>query len=208
MKLCRLAGIEVQIPENANCCGLPYFEKGELKTAKTIGEANLAAIGGNNAVCLDAKCRHTFEFHYPKIFNNTVSHNETMQMVKQIKGIDFILERLNIDKIKSISGSYFLVRECCQTGSGFDFTKLLSKVQWQSPYLKMTCCGAGTSMPSSDKALSDKMALSLIDEYTATGAEAMIFEDDICRKHVENVASSRQITIKSLHIIDLIANAL
>lgn len=208
LKLCRLSGIEVRVPDNAGCCGLPYFEKGELKIAKTIGEANLAVAGQDDQICLDIKCRHTFEFHYPKIFNNTVSHNATMQMVKQIKGLEFILDKLNLDKIKHIQGSYFFVRECCQTSQTFNSSQLLSKVNWHYPFMQFTCCGAGSSMPTSNKSLSDQMALSLIDEFTATGASAMVFEDDICRKHVENVASARQITIQTLNIIDLIANAL
>jgi Fe-S oxidoreductase len=208
LKLCRLAGIEARLPESATCCGLPYFEKGELKTAKSIGEYNLTVAGNDDQVCLDVKCKHTFEFHYPKIFNNTVSHNATLQMVKQIKGIDFILDKLNIDKIKNIQGNYFFIKECCQTGNGFDYIHTMTKVNWQLPFMRLTCCGAGSSMPHADKSLSDKMALALIDEFTASGASAMVFEDDICRKHVENVASSRQITIQTFHIIDIIANAL
>lgn len=206
-KLCRLANLQIQISENSTCCGLPYFEKGELKAAKGIGEYNLGHIGGNSMICLEQKCRFTFQFHYPKIFNNTVSHNATMQMARQIKGIESLLEHLDIDRLRNTSGNYFLVRECC-SNAHFDISALMSKVNWQGSFMKQTCCGAGSSMPVGDRQTSDKMALSLIDEFTASGADAMVFEDDICRKHVENVAEACQVTIKTLNIIDVVANAL
>jgi Fe-S oxidoreductase len=40
--LCQSAGLQYSIPDNQTCCGLPYFEKGELKSAKAIAEYNLA----------------------------------------------------------------------------------------------------------------------------------------------------------------------
>lgn len=206
-KICAAAGLNVFIPDEETCCGLPYFEKGENKAAKSIGEYNLKLYGQNQLLCTSPKCRKTLDTHYPKIFNNTVSHNETLAMVRNISDLKDVLKRLPQDNLEQITGNYFLVREC----SSDDAPLVLPSGEnliWHSSYMAKTCCGAGASLPCSDSKMSELMAGSLIDEYKSSGAQAMVFEDDICRKHVQNVADRMGLQINTFNIIDIIASVL
>lgn len=72
------------------------------------------------------------------------------------------------------------------------------------PLLGAACCGAGTSMPASSPSIASQMSSKLIDEFLASGAEAMVFEDDICRKQVDIVALNKSLQVKTMNIIDLI----
>ncbi len=205
-KLCSSAGYQASINENATCCGLPYFEKGELKSAKTIGEYNLKVYGSDAIISISPKCHKTFTEHYPNIFNNTVSHNDAMHLAKHIINLETIISKINTDKFKSVQGKYFYVRECCRTEALDPETIGFSNIEWMYSPLSATCCGAGTSFPVSQPELAKNMAMALIEAFKASGADAMVFEDDVCRKHVQNVIGSDNIT--TYHIIDIIAKAL
>ena len=52
------------------------------------------------------------------------------------------------------------------------------------------------------------MAQALIDDFKASGAEAMVFEDDIGRQHLINSANTSQTSITTYHLVDIIAKAL
>lgn len=205
-KLCSSAGYQASINEHATCCGLPYFEKGELKAAKTIGEYNLKVYGSEAIISISPKCHKTYSEHYPDIFNNTVSHNDAVHLAKQIISLEAIISKIKTDKFKSAQGKYFYVRECCRTETLDPETIGLSNIEWVYSPLSTSCCGAGTSLPVSQPELSKNMAMALIEAFKSSGADAMVFEDDICRKHVLNVLGSD--TIKTYHIIDIIAKAL
>jgi hypothetical protein len=59
-------------------------------------------------------------------------------------------------------------------------------------------------MPAADHALAGKMSEKLIEDFISSGAEAMVFEDDICRKQVDLVAAGTGNQVKTLNIIDLL----
>jgi Fe-S oxidoreductase len=207
-KLCEFAGLNFILNENATCCGMPFFEKGELKSAKLVGEYNLKTINNNALVCVSPKCHLSYSHHYPKIFNNTVSHNSAVAVSKNISGLEDVIKRLNAEQLAQMSGSYFIVQECCQTYSSMKMFPESETLKWSKPKMSVYCCGAGTSFPSTGSKISHEMALGLIHEFQESGAQAMVFEDDICRKHIHNVAEKEKISINSANIIDLIVNCL
>jgi len=209
IKLCANAKYTVSIPENQTCCGLPYFEKGELKAAKSIGEYNLNVFGQDQLISGSPKCQDAYTSKYPKIFNNTVSHNESVALAKNAVSLDTLFAKLTLNNIQSVKGSYYFVPDC--KSSGKDTQALMDKFKsctWVLPKLHATCCGAGTCMPITNKEYAFKMALTLLNEATEAKADFIITQDDICRKHMENVAKAHHIEIKTLNIIDLFAQAL
>ncbi len=209
IKLCANAKYTVTIPENQTCCGLPYFEKGELKAAKSIGEYNLSVFGQNQLISASPKCCDTYSLKYPKIFNNTVSHNESVALSKNTIGLEVLFEKLNLDNAHSVKGSYYFIQNCQSSLPNQEaYLSKFRDCRWILPKLHSTCCGAGTCMPVTNREYASKMALNLIREAIDEQADFIVTVDDICRKHLQNVALENQLEIKTLHIIDLFALAL
>lgn len=206
IKLCANAKYTVSVPANQTCCGLPYFEKGELKAAKSIGEYNLSVFSNTHMICGSQKCFDTFSLKYPKIFNNTVSHNESVTLSKSTIKLETLFSELSLSNAKAINGTYYLVKNC-QSQSMVDLSRL-TEARWILPKLHSTCCGAGTCMPVTNGEYASKMALTLISEAVEQKADYIVTMDDICRKHIMNVAAQNQVDIKTLHIIDLFAQAI
>ncbi len=203
-KMCSLAGINAGINEKITCCGLPYFEKGELKAAKAIGEMNLQNSGHESLICASPKCHSVYTQKYPKIFNNTVSHNTAVHLAKNSSSLSRITDNLPDQFLQSVEGNFFLLRDCCSFSDLNKTTARMTACNFILPLLGAACCGAGTSMPSSSPSIAAQMSSKLIDEFLASGAEAMVFEDDICRKQVDIVALSKSLPVKTMNIIDLI----
>jgi L-lactate dehydrogenase complex protein LldE len=209
IKLCANAKYTVSIPEQQTCCGLPYFEKGELKTAKSIGEYNLSVFSGNSLICGSPKCCDTYAVKYPKIFNNTVSHNESVNLSKNTVDLETLFEKVTLTSAKAVNGKYYLIPNCQSSTRELGFyTSRFPNGQWLFPRLNATCCGAGTCMSVTNKEYASKMAMTLIHEAIEEQADYIITMDDICRQHILNIARENQVDIKTLHLIDLFAQAL
>lgn len=203
-KLCGMLNIDFTEPSSSTCCGLPYFEKGELKAAKNIAEYNLQVFAPNNLLCSNSKCLNCYQIQYPKIFNNTVSHNNATHLAKNSQGLNTMALQLNSHFLETIKGHYFLVKDCCSSDWINGLTTKMNACVWVFPALSATCCGAGASLASENNEMARQLSKNLIIEFEKSGAEAMVFEDDICRKQLEIVAQSSGIPVKTLNIIDVL----
>lgn len=203
-KLCSILNLTYTEPSEATCCGLPYFDKGELKAAKNIAEYNLQVFGQNDIICNNSKCLNCYQIQYPKIFNNTVSHNNATHLAKNSKGINTLLPQISAKHLESISGHYFLVKDCCRAEWINSFIQKIPNCTWTLPALNNTCCGAGTSMAAENPEIARELSKTLISEFEKSGAIAMVFEDDICRKQVDISANATGIPVKTMNIIDLL----
>lgn len=208
VKLCQHAKFTISIPDKQTCCGLPYFEKGEIKTAKAIGEYNLGVFGGTNVICGSPKCQDTFSQKYPKIFNNTVSHNESVSLARNTSGLSALFGKLSLANAGDIRGKYFVVQHCQSRLVTREQLESFANCEWIYPELEHGCCGAGTCMPTSNKELSYRMGLNLLRQATGANADYIVTMDDICRRHLINVATENNLPVKTLHIIDIFAMAL
>lgn len=203
-KLCQSAGIECLESGTLTCCGLPYFEKGELNTAKKTGEYNLSVIGQNKLLCTSPKCYSVYAHHYPRIFNNTVSHNAAVALAKNTGNLAEVAKGIPASRLDTVKGHYFLVKECCSEQPSLPLEQMLKNCTWSYPSLRNGCCGAGASMPAMNRELARQLSVHILEEFKASGAEYIVCEDDICRKQLENCASESGISAPTLNIVDLL----
>lgn len=192
--------------DNFTCCGLPFFEKGELGAAKKTGEHNLKIINGNYLSCSE-KCFHTFTYHNPKLFNNTLVHNEVINFAK--RG-EFIYEKLSpaiIENCKKAKGTFFFIGNC-ETKNEKLILNAFKNIEWKMPQPSPNCCGAGACLPTLNFEISEKMALSIIEQFQQSGAEALVFSEDLCRQHILNIARKNGLELETKNIIDMIAETL
>lgn len=207
--LCQSAKIPFTIPENQTCCGLPYFEKGELKTAKTVAEYNLGVFGESDVICTSLKCKDTFTVKYPKIFNNTVSHNQSVRLANATKGLDYLFDKANPEKAELIAGKYFFIPDCAiEKNIQLDWISRFKNAEFHFAKLENTCCGAGYCLPSTNKTEADKMTSALIHQAIETGSESIVTTNEICLQQIIHVINANNHILKAKHLIDLYAEAL
>jgi len=207
-KICKALNIEIKIEQNQTCCGLPYFDKGEKQAAKTIAEYNLKIFSDQNLLCVSKDCEKTYTNYYPKIFNNTVSHNECMKMAAQVKGFDFIYDKLDKFDFYTLSGKYFYLPENANNGEE-EIIKLdkFKNIEWFLPSLIPTSDGSSFSMPIFSPIESEKLALQIINE-AVLNTPNIIVNNSISRQYLNTIAAKYKLEINIIHLIDLVAIAI
>lgn len=207
-RLCNTIQVPYSVPENQTCCGLPYFEKGEQKAAKTIAEYNLSIFGENTILSPSLKCEHTFTISYPKILNNTVSHIQCMKLAGAAKGLDYLFSNIQPTQATQIKNHFFMIVDCNEKGA-------LQK-QWIAPFinatfsfpkLESTCCGAGFCLPALNPKEAQQMSQTLIEQALAAGADTILVSNEICLQQMQNNLKNYP-QIKAMHLIDLYASSL
>ncbi len=208
-RLCNSIQLPFTIPENQTCCGLPYFEKGEQKTAKTIAEFNLKTFGENEILSLSLKCEDTYTVKYPKILNNTVSHIQCMKLANSAKGLNYLFDKIKLFGEANINGSYFFIPDCTiDKATQLQWLEKLPNARFHFALLENTCCGAGFCLPSFNPEEASKMTLNLIHQALSSGAETIITTNEICLKQIMHFVTQKKLPIKNMHLIDLYASAL
>jgi L-lactate dehydrogenase complex protein LldE len=199
---------QYQIIENDTCCGLPFFEKGDLKNAKKTGEFQLKNLQNNTVISCGKRCSETYHKHYTQLFNNTVSHNEAITFSKQVIDFNNLIEQLKTSNTDKIEGAYFYIFDCYgDILQQEKWLNLFNKVEWHTSTLKKTCCGAGACLPVSNQELSFKLAEELANQIMELNITNVVFADDICRFHFMNYCKSKQLSLNCVHIIDLLHQA-
>jgi Fe-S oxidoreductase len=203
---------DIEVQTDFTCCGLPFFENGDLVSAKKIGEYNLKKTENNAFYTCSEKCGQVFIIQYPKLFNNTVFHNEAQNLSKKTSTLlDMLLE---ISSIKNTSINLALANiEETKTFMMFDCStdkqkqvKLLHQLgfkNWHSPSIINTCCGAGSCLPINSPKMAELLTNKIIDDALLNECEHIICFDDICRHQLNLGISKKQSHIKTLNVVDL-----
>ncbi len=193
--------------ENFTCCAYPLFQNGDIKTAKKIGEHHINSIKSKIVSCSN-KCYSTFKNQYPKLYNNTVSHNAALDLANKTESFYHLISNLNLKNTSHFSGKYTLISDCENKTNINEFLKQFEQIEWIELNLNPTCCGAGACLPTQNKSLSVQMAIELINDSLSKSSNQFVFIDDVCRQHIIEVANKQKIDIKTFNLVDLIAISL
>lgn len=206
--ICQKLNIEYIIPENQTCCGLPFFEKGELAAAKTSAEYNLKVFSEYKILTSSINCFQTYTKYYPKIFNNTVSHNECVKMANNVLDFKEILIQLKNLNFSKPQGNYlYLIENVLSPEFELNYIQKFTNIQWQYPSLQLTSAGSDFSLPVLNHAEAEKITLTLINDALSVGANTIVTLNDIARQQIHIVAKKNGLQINTLHLIDLISYA-
>jgi len=207
-RLCNSIQVPYSVPENQTCCGLPYFEKGEQKAAKTIAEYNLNVFGDHTILSPSLKCEKTYTVSYPKILNNTVSHIQCMKMATAAKGLGFLFSKISLLNSATIKNHFYLVVDCNEKNEiQKQWIEPFHNAQFSFPKLENTCCGAGFCLPSLNHKEATDMTHNLIHQAIDAGADTILTTNEICLQQLQvNLINYPQ--LKAMHLIDLYAKAL
>lgn len=207
-RLCNSIQVPYSIPENQTCCGLPYFEKGEQKAAKTISEYNLSVFGDHEILSPSLKCEQTYTISYPKILNNTVSHIQCMKMANAAKGLDYLFNKIKLLNAAPINQHFFFISDCSENGDiQKSWLSPFTNSKFSFPKLENTCCGAGFCLPALNHDEANKMTNNLILQAYDSGATTILSTNEICLQQIQNNLYNYP-QIKAMHLIDLYASAL
>ena len=207
--------VEVHYHENQTCCGQISFNSGFWDDAKAIGEKFIKEFSnGRPVVVPSASCAGFVRNYYGELFINTGLHLEYRQLQKNIiEFTDFMVNVLKVTDLQATFGHRVTYHDSCAALREYRLRDeprvLLSNVKGLE-LLEMkerdVCCGFGGTFSVKHEPISTAMAQQKVENALETGAEYIVSTDASCLMHLEGYIRKHKIPLKTIHIIDVLAD--
>ncbi len=208
------AGCKVTYNTSQTCCGQPAFNAGYWEEAKTVCHKFIKDFEGTDyIVAPSASCVGFVRNYYPKLFDNSSLHNDVKEMGKRTFELsEFIVNTLGITDLGAKLSGKATYHDSCAGLRECRIKKepraLLSQVKGLQ-LLEMndveTCCGFGGTFAVKFDAIAAGMADQKVTNAIATGADYMISTDLSCLMHLDGYIKHKKLSLKTLHIADVLA---
>jgi L-lactate dehydrogenase complex protein LldE len=217
IKILEKQGLEIHYNPNQTCCGQMAFTNGFWDEARTLGEKFLKDFPNNRYIVGGScTCIGFIKNYYGKLFHNTAYHLEFRQLQRNIfEFTDFLVNVLRITNIGATFNHKVTYHDSCSAlreyGIKDEPRLLLQQVKGlQLVEMKNTdiCCGFGGGFSVKNEAISIVMAENKVNNALETGAEYIVSTDITCLMHMNSYIQKKNLPIKCIHIIDLLASGL
>ena len=215
VKLLEKAGCTVQYNTNQTCCGQPAFNAGFWDEAKAVcGKFIKDFSGADYIVAPSASCVGFVRNYYPKLFNNSSLHNEVKDLQKRTFELsDFLVNVLHTEDFgATLNGkavyhdSCAALRECKIRQEPRKLLSYVKGLEMAEMIDTETCCGFGGTFAVKFESISISMADQKINNALAAGAQYIISTDLSCLMHLDGYIRHKGISLKTMHIADVLAS--
>ena len=207
-------GVDVHYNNNQTCCGQMAFNSGFWDDAKAMGEKFIRDFPHNRPVVgPSASCAGFVKNYYDELFYNTALHNEYRQLKKNMyEFTDFLANYMRVEDVGATFQHIVTYHDSCAALREYKLDdaprRLLAHVkglELREMEETHTCCGFGGTFAVKHEAISTAMAEQKVHHAIDTGAEYIVSTDLSCLMHQQGYIDKHKLPIKSIHIIDLLA---
>jgi L-lactate dehydrogenase complex protein LldE len=215
IKVLEKFGCTVHYNPNQTCCGQPAFNAGYWDEAKAVGQKFLKDFHTYDyIVAPSASCTGFVRNYYGKLFDNSASHNEMRLVQKNLfEFTEFLTQVLEVtDAGATLQGvatyhdSCAGLRECHIKAGPRQLLEKVRGLELREMADVETCCGFGGTFAVKYEPISSGMADQKINHATATEADFIISTDLSCLMHLSGYIEKRGLSLKPLHIADVLAS--
>lgn len=216
IKVLEKLGCTVAYDPNQTCCGQPAFNAGYWEESKGICEKFIQEnLGGNDPIVSpSASCTGFIRNYYPKLFDNSSLHNEVKDMGSRL--FEFSEFLVNVLKVEAVGASLPLKATYHDSCAGLrecrikeEPRKLLAKVAGLE-LVEMadveTCCGFGGTFAVKYEPISIAMAEQKVNNARQSGASCIISTDLSCLMHLDGYIRHKNLSLKTMHLADVLAS--
>ena len=218
IKVLEKAGCKVHYNPNQTCCGQPAFNSGYWKEASALAEKFLTDFDASMPVVSPSgSCTSFVIHHYHKLLTENPEllqkHTDIKSTVYELS--DFLVNVLNVENLGASFPHKVTYHDSCSAlreyGIKDEPRKLLSHVSGLE-LIEMeeseTCCGFGGTFAVKNSAISSAMADKKVINALATGAEFIVSTEASCLMNINGYCSKQNISVKGIHLADILASGL
>ena len=222
-KLLKHLGLDVTYPLNQTCCGQPMANAGFEKMGLPLVEKFEDMFKEfDYVVSPSVSCTAFVRINYPRLLNGK------KKCVTAEHAIDVIEFLHDVVKVKELPGEFphkvslhnscHGVRELGLSSPSEmhveefnkirDLLELKKGIEVVEPERKDECCGFGGTFGIEETAVSAQMGHDKVKRHIETGAEYVTGPDCSCLMHMAGVAQKRDMKIKFIHAVEILAAGL
>jgi L-lactate dehydrogenase complex protein LldE len=208
-------GCEILYNPQQTCCGQPAFNSGYWDEARAVAQHFCTHFDAQYPVIMpSASCTGMVNNYYPELFKNTTLNEYKSLEVKELTS--FLYHQLNV---KTLSNATFPakvmyhhscagLRECGIKKEPIELLQSIQGLELLYNPEEGTCCGFGGTFTVKFTDISTAMAEQKVQQTIDLGADTIVSTDASCLMHIGAYIHQQDIPIKTMHIADLLAEAL
>ncbi len=216
VKVLEFLDCKVNYDPEQTCCGLPAYTDGYFDDAKLVGEKFIGEFQYDRpAISLSGACTNMVRDWYTNLFYNTMTHNKCKRLQKNLFEVcEFIVDELKKEDLGLTLNAKVCYHDSCQAlkcGIKSAPRTLLQNIrgveliEMKSPE---ECCGFGGSFATNHEPISVALAEKKVEDALQTGADYIVSNDPGCLLQLEAYIKKKNLTLKPVHIVDLLAEAI
>ncbi|MCX6318274.1 MAG: (Fe-S)-binding protein [Bacteroidetes bacterium] len=215
IKVLEKAGCTVSYNEKQTCCGQPAFNAGYWDESRSVCTKFIKDFSGSDPIVTpSASCAGFIRNYYSKLFENSSVHNEVKDLGNRVfEFSEFLVDELKVEKLGAVLAGKATYHDSCaalrECKIKAEPRKLLANVKGLS-LTEMndveTCCGFGGTFAVKFEPISIAMGEQKVENAIATGAEFIISTDLSCLMHLQGYIKHKGLTIKTMHLADVLAS--
>jgi L-lactate dehydrogenase complex protein LldE len=207
------AGYNVSVPRQG-CCGQPNFNGGDMRGARALARATIAALSVYDYVVVPScSCAAMIRIHYPELFAH---EPEMMPAARELAGktwelTTFLVEVAGCEDFGAEFASDVAVHDSCsglrELGVREQPRRLLGRVKGltEKPLANPdVCCGFGGLFCVKYPDISTRIADKKLADIHAVGAAALISTDLGCLMHLAGRLHREGETMPALHVAEVL----
>jgi L-lactate dehydrogenase complex protein LldE len=215
VKVLEKACCDVVYNSNQTCCGQPAFNAGFWDEAREVCTKFIKDFdNADYIVCPSASCVGFVRNYYNKLFDNSSAHNQVKDLSKRIyEFTEFLTDIIGIENYGATFNHTATYHDSCAALRECKIKEAPRKLLAQVKGLQLvemndveTCCGFGGSFAVKFDSISVAMADQKINNALATNAEYILSTDISCLMHLDGYIKNKGLSIKTLHIADVLAS--
>lgn len=214
VKILEKLGCQISYNLNQTCCGQPAFNAGFWRESRLVAEKFISEFDDfDYIVAPGGSCIGFVRNYYHKLFESCEQPIDGIQRTKQFYELtEFLTGVLNVvdvgatlEGVASYHDACGTLREC---GIREAPRRLLSNVKGlevRETDDREVCCGFGGTFAVKFEPISVGMAEQKVLNAVNQGAEYMISTDSSCLLQLDGYIRKHDISIKTMHIADVLA---
>lgn len=203
-------GVEVIVPPNQLCCGIPARSLGDTKTARRLAEVNVEVFEKANVdfiINACATCGRTLKRDYPHILGD-----RALKFADKIYDISEFIEKYFAYETKTLK-TKITYHDPCHLSWGQNISNQPRNIlKRSSTFQEMEnperCCGGGGVFNLLHYDLSMKIGEHKAKAIEKSGAEVVATGCPGCRLQIEDLLATRGSQVKSTHTIQVLRDAI
>ncbi len=226
-------GIEVVLPPEQHCCGIPVFVSGDMVTARAMAASNVRIFSGaqiDAIITACATCGEAWRHHYPELLEGAREAEQARELGKKHYDIsEFLVDVIGIAIEPGLVGSASSVgatgsvgsttgkvtyHDPCHLNRGLGINRAPREILRAIPGVEFKemadpgrCCGGSGSFSLSYYDLSMDIAAHKVADIRNTGAETVVTGCPACRMQIEDALNRHQMPQRVLHTVELLEMA-
>nr|WP_277998752.1 (Fe-S)-binding protein [Moorella sulfitireducens] len=209
--------IEVVIPGDQHCCGVPVLFHGDAVTFKEMAASNLHVFQGYNfdyLVVACATCGEAWKHFYPQVFVDSSGGEIARNMAARTRDINELLLEIDFRRPAAVLPFEVTYHDPCHLVRGQGISREPRQVLRSIPGLELRemknagcCCGGAGSFSLTHYDMSMRVQAHKVAAIKDTGVDTVVTACPACRMQLEDGLAQAGLPLRVFHVVQLLEQA-